>query len=216
MKTYLIALLISWLVRQTPDGFYYLREGKQIEMTTFDSAGKRISVSRSFISGVRQEGAATLADMRTEKRDAAGKLLEETVSSSRLENGDLRLAFPVPGRTDTPAFLAYPSELRAGQTLPSDVDFSFESTVKGKRTRVHFAISERRVTGRETVQALAQAWNCFKISYLLKVQFKVLGIGIPMNYQITEWFAPGFGVVKTEAWNGSKLENRSLLTSIQP
>jgi hypothetical protein len=30
-----------------------------------------------------------------------------------------------------------------------------------------------------------------------------MGIGIPMNFDVTEWFAPGFGVVKTESNGGT-------------
>jgi hypothetical protein len=29
-----------------------------------------------------------------------------------------------------------------------------------------------------------------------------MGIGIPMNMDVTEWYAPGFGTVKTESNSG--------------
>jgi hypothetical protein len=29
-----------------------------------------------------------------------------------------------------------------------------------------------------------------------------IGIGIPINADVTEWYAPGFGVVKTESGGG--------------
>jgi hypothetical protein len=30
-----------------------------------------------------------------------------------------------------------------------------------------------------------------------------MGVGIPVNIEGTEWFAPGFGIVKTESKHGS-------------
>jgi len=36
-----------------------------------------------------------------------------------------------------------------------------------------------------------------------------IGIGIPMRAEVTEWFAPGFGVVKSDA-NGATTEITSV------
>jgi hypothetical protein len=29
-----------------------------------------------------------------------------------------------------------------------------------------------------------------------------MGVGIPMNFEPTEWYAPGFGIIKTESKSG--------------
>jgi hypothetical protein len=34
------------------------------------------------------------------------------------------------------------------------------------------------------------------------MKIKTMGIGMPMNIEGTEWFAPGFGVVKTQSKQG--------------
>jgi hypothetical protein len=62
-------------------------------------------------------------------------------------------------------------------------------------------MTKRKVEGRESVTTPAGTWNCFKITYHSKMIFK-MGIGIPMNMDVTEWWAPGFGVVKTESDSG--------------
>ena len=58
--------------------------------------------------------------------------------------------------------------------------------------------------GKESITTPAGTWNTYKITYHNKVTMKI-GIGIPMNMDVTEWYAPGFGVVKTEA-SGNKME----------
>jgi hypothetical protein len=34
------------------------------------------------------------------------------------------------------------------------------------------------------------------------MKIKTMGIGVPLNMDATEWFAPGFGVVKTQSKYG--------------
>jgi hypothetical protein len=57
------------------------------------------------------------------------------------------------------------------------------------------------VQGKESITTPAGTWDCFKITYHSKVVIKI-GIGIPANADVTEWYAPGFGVVKTESNSG--------------
>jgi hypothetical protein len=58
-------------------------------------------------------------------------------------------------------------------------------------------IINRKVVGKEQVTTAAGSWDCYKISSNTKMKIKTMGIGVPMNMDVTEWFAPGFGVVKT-------------------
>ena len=62
-------------------------------------------------------------------------------------------------------------------------------------------ITNRKVEGKESITTAAGTWDCFKISYHSKVLVKII-VGIPMNSNVTEWYAPGFGVVKTESNGG--------------
>ncbi len=58
--------------------------------------------------------------------------------------------------------------------------------------------------------------EAFKISYNGLFRMQMSGIGIPMNMVVTEWFVPGFGIVKTESYNkNGKLMGSSMLTSIK-
>jgi hypothetical protein len=75
----------------------------------------------------------------------------------------------------------------------------------GMQQTLTLVVSDRKVEGKESVTTPAGTWECFKISGKNKITMKMGPVGIPMNIESTEWFAPGFGVVKTESKSGSTL-----------
>jgi hypothetical protein len=99
-------------------------------------------------------------------------------------------------------YLEYPSSMKEGDAL-KDASFSmdFKST-SGINSHISMDMTNRKVAGKESVTTPAGTWNCYKITYHSKMIFK-MGIGIPMNFDVTEWFAQGFGVVKTESNGGT-------------
>ncbi len=72
----------------------------------------------------------------------------------------------------------------------------------GMKQSVDMEMKERKVEAKEKITTPAGSWDCFKISYKSKMRIKTMGIGMPMNIEGTEWFAPGFGVVKTQSKQG--------------
>jgi hypothetical protein len=72
----------------------------------------------------------------------------------------------------------------------------------GLKQTVSMTISDRKVEGKESVTTAAGTWDCFKISYKSKMVVKTAGIGIPVNIEGNEWYAPGVGVVKTQSKSG--------------
>ena len=99
------------------------------------------------------------------------------------------------------AFTEYPANMKIGDNL-NDGEFSMDFKMQsGLNAHVDMSITNRKVDGMETVTTPAGTWDCFKISYHSKIKMKI-GIGIPINANVTEWYAPGFGVVKTESGGG--------------
>ena len=99
------------------------------------------------------------------------------------------------------AFIEYPANMKVGDNLNNgefSMDFKMQS---GINAHVDMSITNRKVDGKETVTTPSGTWDCFKISYHSKMKMKI-GIGIPINADVTEWYAPGFGVVKTESGGG--------------
>ena len=64
-------------------------------------------------------------------------------------------------------------------------------------------VYDRKVEDKEKVSTPAGSWDCYKISYKSKMSIKMMGVGIPVSMDGTEWYAPGFGVVKSVSKHGT-------------
>ena len=113
-------------------------------------------------------------------------------------------------------YLMYPIKLSAGQTLQ---DGSADITVDNNGS--HFAdilidITNRKVEQQESVTTDAGSFDCFRITYDISVKAKVMGIGIPVNMHVIEWFSSKIGrTVKSETYSkGGKLAGTMQLVSI--
>jgi len=114
------------------------------------------------------------------------------------------------------AFLDYPETMQEGSVLhDGKLHMDIENNGSAFGT-IDVSISERKVSAKEEVTSPAGSWNCFKISTVSVVKSKEMGIGFPIQVQVAECFAPGFGVVKTESFSKSgKLMGSSLVTSVK-
>jgi hypothetical protein len=62
----------------------------------------------------------------------------------------------------------------------------------------------------------AGSWNRVRISFEMEMVSRAAGIPIRVRMKGNEWYAPGFGVVKTESFNkNGKLAGTSEITSIK-
>lgn len=79
--------------------------------------------------------------------------------------------------------------------------------------------TNRKVAGKESITTPAGTWDCWKITYDGRFRATIggpSGIGVPFNFKAIEWFAPGFGIVKTETFNKNEnLLGSTLITSVK-
>ena len=182
-------------------------------MTITNKKGKEAGKLVYNISNLKKTGNATSATVNSEFFDKNGKSVSKAVNSVQCDNGtllmDMKMFIPSTQQaqmgdvsaTGTVNYLEYPANMKEGDAL-KDVNFSmdFKSTA-GMAGRVTIDMTNRKVTGKENITTPAGTWDCYKITYHSKMNFKLL-IGFNMNSDVTEWYAPGFGVVKTESDSG--------------
>jgi hypothetical protein len=106
-------------------------------------------------------------------------------------------------------FMEYPASIKVDDNL-KDGSLVMDYSTGGMKTTMELNITERKVTGKETVTSAAGTWECFTITSMQKLTTKIAGMGIPIKMDIKEWYAPGVGVIKTESKYGS-----TLITSLQ-
>ena len=194
--------------------YYYFQNNKTIEISIANKKGKETGKIVYTISDVNKKGSATVSTIHSEMFDKNGKSTSKATNNLQCDNGivlmDMKMFIPSAqaeqmgemSATGSTNYLEYPSTMKEGDAL-KDASFSmdFKST-SGINSHISIDMTNRKVVGKESVTTPAGTWDCFKITYHSKMIFK-MGIGIPMNFDVTEWFAPGFGTVKTESNGGT-------------
>ena len=191
-------------------------------MTISNKNGKESGKMVYTISNTKKNGSTTTATINSQFVDANGKTITKGTNDAKCENGIMQLNM----KTFIPAaqleqmksgtanasdvYLEYPANMNVGDQL-KDGQFNMDyKSASGLDCSIDISISERKVEGKETVTTPAGTWECFKISAQNKINSKISNIGIPLTMSVTEWLAPGFGIVKTESKTG-----KTEITSIQ-
>jgi len=194
--------------------FYYLQDNKTIEITISNKKGNIVGKNIYAVSNVSGSVTARTATLQSEFFDAKGKSVNKAVNNIKCQNGvmmmDMKMLIPSAQQeqinTSTAkadeVYLEYPAGMKVGDNL-KDGQFKMEfENSSGLKSSIDVSITERKVEGQESVTTPAGTWDCFKISANNKMTTRIAGIGIPIKTTVTEWFAPGFGVVKTESAGG--------------
>jgi hypothetical protein len=227
----LILLFISSIVSaQDCKNFFYLTRDAKFEITLYDGKSNEIGKQEWKIDDLKNDGTAWSAKVKTKFTDKKGRDGAKAQGVYKCIGGtlnaDIKMSLPqeqmqafknmdVKGND---AYLEYPVNLMTGQVL-RDANYKMETWNKGSLVAiVSFNVLNRKVEGKETVTTPAGTWEAYKINYnsLFKVEVGSTGRGIPMNFKITEWFVPGYGIVKSETYNNNgKLVGSSQLTSLK-
>ena len=232
MKLFTLTILLTGIAiglsAQNCNGFYFFTENAEVVMTVYDKKGSEGGKLTYKISGVSKSGNNATAGFTSEFVDEKGKSLSKGAGKLKCTGGvlyvDAKVSVPQTSMAaykdmdvkGEESFVEYPSSMSAGQTL-KDVNFSMEVHNKGGLySTVTLTQANRKVSGKETVTSPAGSWECWKISYDSQFKATMMGIGIPINMKTTEWFAPGFGVVKSESFSkNGKLLGSTLITSVK-
>lgn len=232
MKILISTLLLFWSIvakAQQCAGYYYLAENAKIVMTNYDRKDKISSTVTYNISDVAKDGAVLTASFSSEVVDDKGKTMGGGAGKFKCSGDkiyvDASVAMPS-GQMEAyknmeikadEVFIEYPSAMSVGQDLP-DADFKMVVSNKGAVfSTITFKQVNRKVAGKEKIATPAGEWECWKLTS--ESQFKASvgnsGFGIPIKMQITEWFAPGFGIVKSETANkNGKLMGYSVISAV--
>lgn len=214
---FLFAALVSFVAGQAQpcSGYYFLQGNKTIEMAFYNKKGDEQGRQVYRVSDVQTSGGVTTAELDTEMFDKKGKSTVKGQSTIKCDGGvimvDMKMSLPQQqseqmAKADvktTEFYMEYPPSMNVGDKLKDaqmhlDIDMG-----NGMKQSVDMEIKERNVEGKEKITTPAGSWECYKISYKSNMRIKTMGIGIPANMEGTEWYAPGFGIVKTESKQGS-------------
>lgn len=198
---------------QNCSGYYFLQANKTIEMAIYNKKGDVTATQKYMVSNVSNDGGSTTADLSTEMVDKKGKTIAKGKSRMKCNSGvimvDMKMSMPMQQgqnyETDVQAddiYMEYPSSMNVGDHLKDATMHLDMNGANGMKQTVDMEVTDRKVEGKENITTAAGSWDCYKITQKTKMRIKTMGIGMPMNIETTEWYAPGFGVVKTESKHG--------------
>ena len=199
---------------QSCASFYLLQNNKTIQVAVYSNKGNANGTILYKSSVQPAKGNSITATLHTTLLDKEGKPLNKGVSNVKCSSGtllmDMNLFLPQQQTEQfnrahakvKNAFLEYPAVLQTGDHL-KDGAFNMEIDNNGVKQILKMQILNREVTGAEKVSTKAGVWDCMTITYQVKLNIQTGPINIPLNFDATEWFAPGFGIVKTESEAGS-------------
>lgn len=183
-------------------------------MTISNNKGKESGKMIYKIADSKKSGNSVTATISSEFVDTKGKTITSATNNVKCVNGvmqmDMKVFIPAAQQEQmktgsanaSDVYLEYPSNMKEGDQLKDgQLSMDYEST-SGLKSSIEISITERKVESKETITTPAGTWECFKITAHNKIVSKIAGIGIPINMNVTEWFAPGFGIVKTESKTG--------------
>jgi len=202
------------LSAQDCSNYYYLQNNKTVEMTISNNKGKESGKMIYKISDTKKSGSSVTATINSEFVDTKGKTITSATNNVKCVNGvmqmDMKVFIPAAQQEQiksgtasaSDVYLEYPANMNVGDQLKDgEMNMDYESA-SGLKSSIEISITERKIEGKESVSTPAGTWECFKISSKNKITSRIAGIGIPIKMDVTEWFAPGFGVVKTESKTG--------------
>ena len=173
-----------------------------------DVAGKQIYT----VSDYKNSGGTSSATVNTELLDKNGKSTAKSISTVKCTAGimmmDMKLSMPQGQEYNTVdakaenVYLEYPAAMNTGDNL-KDGHMQIDMDNKGMKQTLTLDVTDRKVGVKEKVYTPAGDFDCYKITNSTKMKIKTMGIGIPINMDVTEWFAPGFGIVISESKYGS-------------
>ena len=222
MKIFLLGICLAFgnTVIGQDCNYYFLQNNKTIEQTLKNKKGKETGKQVYTISNVSNSGTTTTGTVNSEFFSDKGKSISKASNNVKCIAGvlmmDMKLFIPSAQQeqmgtstaTASDVYLEYPIGMKEGDVL-KDGQFSMDYKSSGMSGTVAVNITERKVLGKESVTTSAGTWDCFKISSNQRINIKIAGIGLPVKADVIEWFAPGFGVVKSDA-NGATTEITSI------
>jgi len=214
LSLFLSLILLSQLAwSQDCKNYFFLQENKTVEMTIYNKKGDANGKQIYKVSDVKNNGAQTTASVSSEMFNKNDKSIAKGNSQISCNGGvmmiDMKMMLPQQqseqfSKADAKAqnvYIEYPATINVGDNLKDGI-MDMEIDNSGMKQTLHMEVTNRKVEAKESVTTTAGTWECYKISYKSKLNIKTMGIGVPMSFDGIEWYAPGFGVVKTESKNG--------------
>ena len=197
---------------QNCTGYYLMQNNKTVEMTVYDRKGEPAGKIVYTVSGLVATDTGASTNVTVEQFNKRGKNTLTYHNVMQCKGGTFFMDFKYltsntqekqyewakkKGHTSY-EYLEYPQQMSIGDHL-KDGKFHNDRTNTEGGQLVDINITDRKVEGKESVTTPAGSWDCYKISYKMKIAAQVARDFNTFSTEFVEWYAPGFGVVKSQS-----------------
>ncbi len=216
----LLSTSLIMIAQNSCSVYYPFTEGATAEITSYDRKDRVAAVVTYTVEEVRDTGDALVATMSSQIKDEDNEELAETTYDITCADDKIAIDFKSMispqmmeqfGDMDyevTGSNLEIPNSLSVGQSLP-DADLQMKINMAGINMNMNVAITDREVTGQETVTTPAGTFDCYVIRYTVETK-----MGMGQRGTALQWIAEGVGMVKQVDYNKrGKVTSKSLLTA---
>jgi len=192
-----LLLITAGLFAQDCSKFIFMKQGRTIEMTTYNGAGKMMHKVVETIVGLTTVGAVTTANASAQNFDQNGQARSKVNISYKCNNGTLLIdassMMPQQGNFQfSSAIMPYPSALTVGQNFPAT---SMTMNMGNKTITSKVDITDRTVVDKESLTTPAGTWECYKMTYKLTTTMQGIN-SPPSTTTVTEWYVPGYAIIQ--------------------
>lgn len=218
------------VIAQDCTTYMYLDNNGSFQFTQFDNSGEKGLVINYYVTDVQNIAGGMSSQVLSIMRDKSGKIIDSVTGIYKCVNGklyvDMRSSMPSMGTGQfkgmqvkaNESWLEYPYSMSPGESLPGG-SYNMQFIRNGQTfSSVNYTVESQKVDDEEEVTTPAGTWNCFHITSQTVVTMKMsMGLGMQMTrkFMIIEWFAPGFGIVKSQDFDQNGQSTGSMvLTSM--
>ncbi|HEY4651372.1 MAG TPA: hypothetical protein VIG72_08155 [Pontibacter sp.] len=217
------------VLAQECSGYYLLTNSAEYELINYDRKDRLAGRVYYKVTSVNSSPTKTEAIIHSRILDDKGNLTTESdytvsckdgsmlVDMRSMVNADLLAAYRNMEVKTQGDQLDYPATLTTGQELK---DATFTIDVLDKETQQPLTTIVMHVTGRtvgekENIHVPAGAYTAFKINQELEIRTETMSTNVPpARIRTVEYFVPGLGMVRSEAYKNGKLISYSVLNKV--
>ncbi len=224
ISTLLLVAGVSAAAYPQCNPFYVIKENGEWHMETFNAKGKPTGKIKQKVLSYTPTSAGFDATIHSQIENEKGKEMHAGQYEFHCDNGiiyvDMRNYIP---QEQLAAFgtselkidgedLQIPSDLSPGQELKNGSITVSADGGGGIPFKLNCTVSNRKVVGKETLNTAMGDIECYKVTSVNTIKNQ-MGIAMTFTFNVVEWIAPQYGVVKSETYNkNDKLMGYTLLT----
>jgi hypothetical protein len=200
------------------NSFYPIKQGRIWELENYSGKNKFTGKTTQEVTNFSENGNGFDATVHTKIFNDKGKEISKADLQLICNNGTILIDMrnyisqeqiktfsSVQTKIETEN-LEFPDKLEIGQTL-KDGSITISTIDSSLPMKMTVTISDRKVTGKESITTPAGTFDCYKISNKITLQNQ-MGINMTIKMTSTDWISKNVGMVKTETYN-----NKDVMTA---